>query len=306
MKQPMRIAIVGSGALGGLYGAFLARGGADVHFLMRRDYQTVKSNGLKILSCTGNFNLPKVNCYSQSSDIGPCDLVFIGLKTTANDQYQTLISPLLSENTRILTAQNGLGNEHLLADLFGPQRIAGGLAFLCSNRIAPGTIEHLDYGQLRIGNYQRQPDQILTEFARLMNNGGGKCLVIDDLNLARWQKLEWNVPFNGLSAWWDMTTDKIIADPERKALAARLMREVQTAAKACGSIINKDFLDKMMTDTEKMKPYYTSMHLDRRQHRPLEIESIIGEPLRRGQAHGLNLPEMTRLYQGLKDITHEA
>ncbi|MHC5146301.1 MAG: 2-dehydropantoate 2-reductase N-terminal domain-containing protein, partial [Planctomycetota bacterium] len=83
----MKIAIVGAGALGGLYGAFLARAGYDVHFLMRRDFEAVKAGGLTINSCLGDFRLDHVNCYRHSEDIGTADLVFVGLKTTADDHY---------------------------------------------------------------------------------------------------------------------------------------------------------------------------------------------------------------------------
>jgi len=297
----MRIAVVGAGAMGGLYGAFLARAGYDVHFLMRRDYYAVKSSGLTVKSCRGDFHLDKVNCYRQASEIGLVDLVFIGLKTTANHYYQELISPLMGPSTRVLSAQNGLGNDEQLADLFGPQRVAGGLAFLCSNRTEPGIINHLDYGFFHTGNFQRPPDDALRTFARMMQQADVDCQLVDNLALARWKKLIWNVPFNGLSTLLNLTVDKIMQEPQLLQRAWRVMREVQAAAHANGQIIDDDFLQHMMNLTVKMKPYYTSMHLDRLHHEPMEIEAIIGEPLRRGQIHGLHLPEMQILYNGLKE-----
>lgn len=287
--------------MGGLYGAFLARAGYDVHFLMRRDYDAVKSSGLTVKSCRGDFHLDQVNCYRHVEDIGVVDLVFIGLKTTSNHLYQELISPLMGPNTRALSAQNGLGNEEQLADLFGPQRVAGGLAFLCSNRSKPGVINHLDYGFFHTGNFQRPPDDTLRTFAQMMQNSGVDCQIVDDLALARWKKLIWNVPFNGLSALLDLTVDKIMHDPPLHERAFRLMQEVQTAAGTYDLNIDDDFLQHMMNLTIKMKPYYTSMHLDRLHKEPMEIEALIGEPLRRGQRHGLHLPEMQILYDGLKN-----
>ena len=136
----MRIAVVGSGAMGGLYGAFLAQAGFDVHFLMRRDYDAVKSCGLTVKSCRGDFHLDRVNCYRQVSEIGVVDLVFIGLKTTANHYYQELIWPLMGPSTRALSAQNGLGNDEQLADLFGPQRVAGVLGFLAAVKPENGRV----------------------------------------------------------------------------------------------------------------------------------------------------------------------
>jgi len=298
----MRIAVIGAGAMGGFYGALLARDGCDVHFLMRRDYDAVKSSGLTVKSCHGDFHLDQVNCYRHVEEIGVVDLVFIGLKTTSNHQYQELISPLMGSNTRALSAQNGLGNEELLADLFGPRRVAGGLAFLCSNRAEPGVINHLDYGFFHTGNFQRPPDYTLRTFVQMMQHSGVDCQLVEDLALARWKKLIWNVPFNGLSALLDLTVDKIIQDPSLYERAFRLMQEVQAAAGLYDLNIDDGFLQHMMNLTVKMKPYYTSMHLDRRRKKPMEIEAVIGEPLRRGKQRRLNLPEMQILYDELKNI----
>ncbi|MHC5191283.1 MAG: putative 2-dehydropantoate 2-reductase [Planctomycetota bacterium] len=299
----MKIAIVGAGALGGLYGAFLARAGCDVHFLMRRDFEAVKAGGLTVNSCLGDFHLDDVNCYRHSEDIGTADLVFVGLKTTANDHYKELIAPLMGPDTRILTAQNGLGNEERLAALFGAECVSGGLAFLCSNRTTPGVINHLDYGFLHIGNFQRDPDEVLERFAQMLNEAGIECTVVDDLALSRWKKLVWNVPFNGLSAMLDMTVDTIMQDEQLYERSWRIMKEVQAAAAADGLDIEDGFLEHMMDLTAKMEPYYTSMHLDRKNGNPMEIEAIIGEPFRRGRQHDLNLPEMQKLYSELKEIS---
>jgi len=298
----MRIAVVGAGALGGYYGALLVRAGFDVHFLMRRDYKAVRQKGLMVHSCNGDFYLPKVNCYRRVEDIPPVDLVFVGLKTTANDFYQQLLTPLMGAETRVLTAQNGLGNDERLAELFGPERVAGGLAFLCSNRLEPGVINHLDYGHIHIGNFGRGPDEKLQRFGEMLRQSYVKCEVVDNLALAQWRKLVWNVPFNGLSALLDKTVDCIMADDELCVCVERLMKEVQAAAQSHGLVIEDESLVKMMDYSAKMKPYYTSMQLDRHQRQPMEIESIIGEPLRRGQGLGLDLPGMQRLYSDLTKL----
>src|SRR5689334_8192756 len=107
----MRVAVIGAGALGLYYGALLQKSGVETHFLMRRDYYAVASRGLKIYSINGDFHLPKVNAWQTPEEIGKADLVIVALKTFANDCYRELLSPLLKDNTLILTLQNGLGNE---------------------------------------------------------------------------------------------------------------------------------------------------------------------------------------------------
>jgi 2-dehydropantoate 2-reductase len=104
----MRIAIVGAGALGLYYGALLQRSGQDVHFLLRRDFEAVSSSGLKVFSSDGDFELPAVRAYRAPREIGPVDLVLVGLKTFANDRFGELIGPLLGE---------GVGTRAINADL---------------------------------------------------------------------------------------------------------------------------------------------------------------------------------------------
>ncbi|MBI9017274.1 MAG: 2-dehydropantoate 2-reductase [Phycisphaerae bacterium] len=301
----MKIAIVGSGALGCYYGGLLARNGADIHFLMRSDYETVRANGLTIKSPNGDFHLDKVNCYNNPVDIGIADIVFIGLKTTANHCYKELVTPLVDSKTRIVTAQNGLGNEQLLANLFVPNQIAGALAFLCANRIAPGIIDHLDYGHVHMGNFNRAPDVIIQKLGQLFNDAGIDCKVVDDLNQARWKKLMWNIPFNGLSALLDMTVDKLFIDKELSRVVLALMKETQAAAAANGAILDDAAIDQMIEYTRVMEPYYTSMHLDRINGHPMEIDSILKAPLAAGTEKGIAMPELKKLYQALNEINNK-
>src|SRR5258708_19217031 len=136
-----RIAIVGAGAIGSYYGARLVQGGHDVHFLLRSDYDAVMHSGMTIKSCAGDFSLParNLNVYRDVREMPKVDWVVVTLKTTSNDQFEPLIRPLLKSNTLLLTLQNGLGNEERLAELFGSQRVLGGLAFTFINLIGPAS-----------------------------------------------------------------------------------------------------------------------------------------------------------------------
>jgi len=105
----MRFAVIGSGAVGGYYGALLAKAGFDVHFLFNSDYDHVKAHGLEVTSPNGDFSLPEVNAYQSTEDIPEVDVVILALKTTHNHLLNELLTPLLKYNPDILVLQNGLG-----------------------------------------------------------------------------------------------------------------------------------------------------------------------------------------------------
>jgi len=195
-----RIAIVGAGAVGGYYGGRLAQHGHDVHFLLRSDYDAVRKNGLAVESRDGSFTLPprEVNVYDDPRRMPAADLVIVTLKSTANDQFERLITPLVKHGTEILTLQNGLGNEDRLAELFGARRILGGMAFVCINRDGPGRIRHTDHGVIRLGDFaERARTARVERVAAMFNASRVKCEVLDDLRWGRWQKLTWNIPGAG-------------------------------------------------------------------------------------------------------------
>jgi 2-dehydropantoate 2-reductase len=301
MNSP-RIAIIGTGAVGAYYGGRLAQHGHDVHFLLRGDYQAVKQNGWNIRSCDGDFVLPAaaVNAYNDPAKMPEADLVIVTLKTTANDQFEPLIAPLMKRQTTILTLQNGLGNEECLADLFGAERIVGGMAFVCINRIQPGIVHHIAEGTITLGEYQSAAGERVTRIAEMLRTSQVPCRVVDDLRYGRWEKLVWNIPFNGLSAALNLTTDLLLALPEGEALVRSLMEEVIVAARATGVELPRSLIQGKIDQTRGMGAYRTSMHLDWLAGRAMEIEAIFGHPVRTAQAAGQSVPVLESLYRMLR------
>ncbi len=293
------IAVVGAGAVGAYYGGRLAQHGQDVHFLLRSDFGTVARRGWTIRSCDGDFTLPPgtMHVYEKPEKMPKADLVIVTLKATANDQYEPLIRPLLKDSTQILTLQNGLGNEDRLAELFGPQRILGGLAFVCIYRIEPGVIHHMDHGYIRVGEFIEGSIDRASVIAEMFNKSKVKCDVLSSLRWGRWEKLVWNVPFNGLGAALDLTTDELIGNPTGEAHVRAVMKEVVTAAKAFGVALPPDIIDKKIAQTRTMGAYKSSMQMDRQNGRPLEVEAILGEPVRAAAAAGAATPLMAELYR---------
>jgi 2-dehydropantoate 2-reductase len=299
----VKIAIVGSGAIGSYYGAHLAHGGADVHFLMRGDLNEVRRDGLCVRGKGGNFRVANVNCYNSTREIGPCDLVIIAVKATSNKDVVDLIPPLLREQTMLLTLQNGLGNEEFLAEHFGAERVLGGLCFICVTRISRTEVQAYDCGTLAIGEYERNASKRQPAIALQFAACGINCSVTDDLALERWRKLVWNIPFNGLSILaGGISTAEILADDSLRRAALVLMDEVIDTANKCGYALDKTVVEEHIKRTETLGAYKPSSLFDWENGKPLEIEAIWGEPLRRAAAAGANTPRLEIIYALLKSL----
>jgi len=317
----MKIAVIGCGALGSYYGARLARDGQEVHFLLRSDYDVVRRRGVSIRSPEGDFNV-RPRCAKSPEEIGPVDLVLIGLKTTANDQFTALLPPLVGPHTAILTLQNGLGNEEQLAALFPSEQILGGLCFVCLNRIKPGVIQHIGHGRVVLGEFQRWPEPRTHDIASMIRHSGVPCEVTDNLARAHWEKLVWNIPFNGLgvasSAGLDamqrgefnpasprqpcLTTDRLLDDPSWYKLLRELMLEIVHVASALGLKIPDHVVETQIERTRPMGAYRASTLIDFDRGQPLELTSLFLEPLRQAQAAGVSTPRLAALCRILQSI----
>jgi 2-dehydropantoate 2-reductase len=303
--MPRRYAILGTGALGGFYGARLSRAGSDVHFLLHADFEHVQRHGLVIDSKDGDFALPRVHAYRDAHDMPRCDVVLVALKATCNHLLPTLLPPVLSDGGVVVLMQNGLGGEADVARIAPGHAVYGGLCFLCSNKVGPGHIRHLDYGTVRLAKHAADSapagvDDTMRAIARDFADAGIRADVLDDLVLARWQKLVWNIPMSGLSVVLNANTHALVVDPHTRALAEAIMRDVVAGAEACGRRIKDDFVTKMIDMTVAMAPYQASMKIDFDQHKPMEVEAIYGNPVRSARAAGRAMPLVEGLYGQLK------
>lgn len=318
--EGLKIAVVGCGALGGYYGAKLHRDGQDVRLLLRSDYDVVRRRGIQVRSPEGDFHV-QPRCARTSAEIGPCDLVLIGLKTTANHEFSNLLPPLVNTGTAILTLQNGLGNEERLAELFGSERILGGLCFVCLNRTEPGVIHHLAHGKIVMGEYRRWPEPRTHDIASMLRHSGVPCSVADNLERAHWEKLVWNIPFNGLgvagAAGYEsvrtgniggcisptcLTTDALLGEARWEQLVRELMLEVIAAANALGFPVPVEAAEKQIANTRAMGAYKASTLVDYERRQPLELENLFLEPLRRAAQAGVAMPRLSALCNVLKKL----
>lgn len=302
-----RVGVIGTGAIGGFYGAMLARAGFDVHFLLRSEYAAVRDNGLLINSLVhGTLHVPQVQAYQNVADMPACELILVGAKTTSNHELAPLINQLAAPNAKVLLLQNGYGAEEALRPVLNQSlHLLGGLCFICIHRAAPGVIEHQAQGMVNVGYHSGPSDAagqlaISAEIAGYFTEAGVGSNAIADLEHGRWHKLVWNMPFNGLSALLDASTHTLIGQADTHALLKDLMQEVILGAKACGHEMPAQIVDLMLAGTLKIPDYLPSMYHDFKYQRAMELDSMYVQPLAAAKARGQALPKLEMLYQSLQ------
>ena len=298
----IRYGVIGTGALGGFYGGKLAKAGQEVHFLLRSDFEYVRESGLQVDSVDGDFHLPKVNAYRSSSEMPVCDVILVCLKTTANHSLPEILKPIIHSKSVVILMQNGLGQEEDLSIQLPGVAIGGGLAFICSNKIGPGHIQHLDYGRIIIGSYNVSDSEILKSLVLDFQAAGVPSELSLDLNQSRWQKLAWNIPFSGLTVVLDTDTELLMVNENSRQLALELMLEVIHGANVCGVPLNESLAGKMIDMTLKMNPYAPSMKLDYDHRRPMEIEYIYSKPVQATKEAGFIMHKVSMLEKELRFI----
>ncbi|MES2981947.1 MAG: 2-dehydropantoate 2-reductase [Verrucomicrobiota bacterium] len=295
------VAIVGSGAIGMYYGGRLVEAGMDVKFLARSDYDQLSKFGLEVDSVAGNFHLTDISVFKKTEDIGPVDLVIVAWKATANEALADVLPQLMHEHTQVLTLQNGLGNCESIAEIVGADRVLGGLCFVCINRIAPGTIRHTAGGRMTIGSFSEELSAKSETIAQRFKAAKIPATAVNDLAKAQWEKLLWNIPFNGLAvAEGGVTTDVLLANPILENDIRTLMHEVIAAAAAQGIQLDPKLIESNIERTRPMGPYQPSTMIDFIEGRELELGPIWEEPLRRAKEVGVGMPALENLLKRIK------
>lgn len=320
------IAVVGSGAVGGYYGARLWESGYNVKFFMRGDhYEISSSTGLNVTSVHGDIFVPpgKLQAFDKTQDIGPVDWVIVAIKSTALEQIPELISPLLKPgHTRVLAIMNGLIEDDLI-DLLknyhgdssrGEGRIEccgalyGGMALVCSNRLGPGRIDHTYAGLLSSGvaasSEKASLDDHRKAFEELWGPVDIDTIYEPSLLGGRWRKNCWNLPFNGISvAMAGITVDKIVNDSGLRQLAHHVMDE--TIATANADLKKHGFDEsfylgeaekKQMFDlSDGMGPYRTSTMIDFVERRPMEVKYLFRKAVEKAKSLEIPVPHLETL-----------
>jgi len=296
----MRYGIIGTGAIGGYYGAKLARAGQEVHFLLHSDYGYVKEHGLQVDSCDGSFHLADVNAYEHTEDMPPCDVVLVALKSVNNGKLQTLLPPLLHDHTLVVLIQNGIGVEEDVQKMFPDAQLAAGLAFICSAKTEPGVVSHQCYGSINLANYSCRDEALMQAVVDEFRQAAIETGLVE-YNEARWKKAVWNMPFNGMTVALHTQTDLLLKNASTRQLIREQMMEVVGAAQHLGvKNVDEAFVDKMIETTDAMTPYSPSMRLDYDFHRQMEIYYLYTRPIEIAREAGYSMPKLEMLEAELR------
>ncbi len=307
-----RYTVIGAGAVGLLYGTRLAVAGHPVCWVVRTGARDIRANGVSLSSVDGDLRIEpdQVDVVDDPAAAPPSDVVLVALKTTANDRLADLVGPAVAAGATVAMFQNGLGVEERVR-VAVPQagQILGAMCFVCAHRRSPGVCDHIDYGSVTVGQLEDGGRGGIGAARSLVDDllaSGTDASLVDDLGAARWRKLVWNIPFNGLSVVLDATTDEMLADATTRSLVVGLMDEVILAARSAGHEVAPTFRDEMLATTDAMTPYAPSMKLDHDAGRRLEIDAIYDAPLAVAVSAGVPMRKVSVLRDQLRFLDGRA
>jgi 2-dehydropantoate 2-reductase len=301
MKKPTLLTI-GTGALGGYYAGILQRGGMALTMLARSDYQKIKKDGVQVKSWKEDFTYHPTHVIQSTSELSDFpDYIAVFLKVLPQIDPIEIIKGAVGPKTTILLVQNGTQIEQPIQKAFPNNEVIGAIAFICCQRLAPGVIDHQDFGHLKIGTFPNKITDQTKELQHCFQKGGEKCEITKNIVAARWEKLVWNAPFNSISAiLGGVDTKFMLSDPECYKLCQNIMKEVIAIAHADQNPIPENIDEKLLDYTQKMVPYKTSMALDFLAKRPLEVEAILGNAIQRARELQVAIPHLEATYALLR------
>jgi len=291
-KLMQNILIMGSGAVGGFYGAQLASVDRfHVTFVARGAHlKAMQGRGLRITGLAG-MHLHPVDAIGDPSTLEqPPDLVIVAVKSYDTLEAIRLLKPAVSTRTQILTIQNGLENYELLSDEFGSERVIRGFCKIGAELTAPGVIDYRGLSSVVFGEEDGTPSNRVLQLQKIMEHAGIAAEVSRDIRKEAWLKFLWNGIFNMMTGLSGATTDMIFDDVDAYAVAWQLFYEMQAVASAEGvRITDKDGTD-VIEETRGLGAFKTSTWQDRHKGKPLEYDAFCGYIVRKATAYKLAVP----------------
>jgi 2-dehydropantoate 2-reductase len=298
----MRIAVMGSGGVGGYFGGRLAQAGEDVTFIARGAHlDALRTEGLTVQSrVTGDFTRA-VSATDDPATIGPVDLVLFSVKTYDLDAAASRLPPLIDAHTVVLPLQNGIDASERLAQTLGPAPILGGVTYVCATRVSPGVIVHLAINKIVLGEYPTGSSPRTGRVRDVLQRAGVTAEVHPDIRVPLWEKFVVLAATGGAMTMTRLPLGLIRDCPETSALFRAVIEEAVAVGGALGIPLPADCVNRhwaLLSGLERM--VRGSMSHDILAGRRLELEALNGTVVRLGRQTGVPTPLNFAVYAALK------
>jgi 2-dehydropantoate 2-reductase len=298
----VKLAVYGTGGVGGYFGGRLAVGGVDVHLIARGTHlEALRDHGLRVTSTRGDF-LVELPATDDASDVGPCDYVLFGVKSFDNEAAARRLRPLLEQQTAVISFQNGVDNEEKIESVVGPGHVMGGAAYIFSRITEPGVIAHTG-GPARI--VFGEMDGARSERAQVFLDA---CLAADidaelsdDIRSVLWDKFAFICAQAGMTAAVRLPIGDVRVVEESWDAFKGIVEEVGLVAAAEGVELPADTVERHARFAQSLEPTgYSSLYEDLISGRRMELEALHGTVVRRARRHGVPVPVSEAIYAILK------
>lgn len=302
MKQ---ILMVGAGSVGGFFGARLAKQNPDVSFLLRPNtLAAVKQRGLTIRSADGTFTV-RPRSSSDARELPRPDLIVLGVKAYDLDEVLNQIEPVLTEQTVILTLQNGIDTEDRLLARLQRDCVVGGVAYIYSRIAEPGVIEHYKKGGVGIGELMGYESERLLAIRDLFTSAGIPCHLSKDIRRTKWEKMCWNCVFNPITVLLNDRVAKALDHSEMMGVIRQIVGEVAAIAATLKVPLAPDMTERVVKASQEIRDIHTSMYDDWKAGRPTEIDYLNGYIVEQGRRLGIPTPVNEALTAMIKTLTEK-
>lgn len=297
----MRVAVYGAGGVGGYFGGRLAQAGADVHLIARGEHlAALRSTGLRVRSVLGDFEL-RMPATQDPAAIGTCDFVLFCVKSFDTEKAAAHLSPMIGEDTAVISLQNGIDNEEKIAARVGQQHVMGGVAYIFSTVGDPGVIEHSGGpSRFSFGEMEGSTSIRAKRFSEIARKAGISGEPSKDIRRELWEKFAFICAIAGMTAAVRLPLQEIWGTPETREMFLQITREVVDVARAEGMDLG-DAVQRSVALAEALPgDVYSSLHYDLTHGKPMELEALHGALLERARANGISTPASQAIYSILR------
>lgn len=298
----MRIAIFGTGGVGGYFGGRLAQAGEGIVFIARGDHlKAMLTDGLRVDSVKGDFVVKPVQAADDPEQVGVVDVIILGVKTWQVKDAAQAMRPMVGPETVVLPLQNGVETPAYLAAVLGNQHVLGGLCALVSFIVGPGHIRHAGFEPfVKLGELDNHISERVQRLHQAFVAAGVSVEIPPDIHVALWEKFLTVVPFGGLGAVSRAPIGVLMELPETRKLMEQGMREIYEVARTRNIALSEGIVDKQMAVLDKGPSSGTSsLQRDINAGKPSELDAWTGAVVRLGKEEGVATPLASFIYHSL-------